>query len=103
MRIRLIHVYDATFEQFVRVHDGGGAARRARLCHRLPSLPPTHSTASTPTPTVANPYHYADNDPLNKTDPTGLRPGDGDVTRPRPGPGSGSVLNDRGGDYDVSL
>jgi hypothetical protein len=25
------------------------------------------------TPTVANPYHYADNDPLNKTDPTGLR------------------------------
>lgn len=27
------------------------------------------------TPTVANPYHYADNDPLNRTDPTGLRPG----------------------------
>jgi RHS repeat-associated protein len=26
------------------------------------------------TPTVANPYHYADNDPLNKQDPTGLRP-----------------------------
>jgi RHS repeat-associated protein len=28
------------------------------------------------TPTVANPYHYADNDPLNKTDPTGMRPED---------------------------
>ena len=25
------------------------------------------------TPTVANPYHYTDNDPLNKTDPLGLR------------------------------
>ncbi len=31
------------------------------------------------TPTVANPYHYVDNDPLNKTDPTGLRPTDGDA------------------------
>ena len=28
------------------------------------------------TPTAANPYHYTDNDPLNKTDPTGLRPTD---------------------------
>jgi RHS repeat-associated protein len=28
------------------------------------------------TPTVANPYHYTDNDPLNKTDPIGLRAGD---------------------------
>lgn len=27
------------------------------------------------TPTVAYPYHYADNDPLNKLDPTGERPG----------------------------
>ncbi|MCB0976832.1 MAG: RHS repeat-associated core domain-containing protein [Acidimicrobiales bacterium] len=25
------------------------------------------------TPTVTNPYHYTDNDPLNKTDPLGLR------------------------------
>ncbi len=30
------------------------------------------------TPTVANPYHYADNDPLNKTDPLGLRPTEGE-------------------------
>ena len=28
------------------------------------------------TTTVANPYHYTDNDPLNKTDPLGLRPDD---------------------------
>jgi len=27
------------------------------------------------TPTVAHAYHYADNDPLNRTDPLGLRPG----------------------------
>lgn len=26
------------------------------------------------TPTLANPYHYTDNDPLNKTDPLGLYP-----------------------------
>ncbi len=38
------------------------------------------------TPTVANPYHYADNDPLNKTDPTGLRPNDGDLGTKVPGP-----------------
>lgn len=25
-------------------------------------------------------YHYADNDPLNNTDPTGLRPQDDDLT-----------------------
>jgi RHS repeat-associated protein len=31
------------------------------------------------TPTVANAYHYADNDPLNTTDPLGLRPGDGAI------------------------
>ncbi len=30
------------------------------------------------TPTVANGYHYADNDPVNKTDPLGLRPEDGE-------------------------
>lgn len=28
------------------------------------------------TPVVANPYHYTSNDPLNKTDPLGLRPED---------------------------
>ena len=30
----------------------------------------------TGTPTVGNAYHYTDNDPLNKVDPTGLRPHD---------------------------
>lgn len=33
------------------------------------------------TATVANPYHYADNNPLNKTDPLGLRPGDSQFVR----------------------
>ncbi len=36
------------------------------------------------TPTVANAYHYADNDPLNKTDPLGLRPNDDDDFGPCP-------------------
>lgn len=31
------------------------------------------------TTTVANPYHYTDNDPINKTDPLGLRPSDGSI------------------------
>ena len=31
------------------------------------------------TPTVANAYHYADNDPLNKADPAGLRSRDDDL------------------------
>jgi RHS repeat-associated protein len=30
------------------------------------------------TPVVANQYHYANNDPLNQTDPLGLRPSDDD-------------------------
>ncbi len=46
---------------------------------------PTTATFTTPdpldgvdgTPTVNNTYHYADNDPVNKTDPTGLRPTEG--------------------------
>ena len=29
------------------------------------------------TTTIANPFHYADNNPLNSSDPTGLRPGEG--------------------------
>jgi len=57
------------------------------------------------TPTVANPYHYADNDPLNKIDPMGTRPCDADfgnrdnandlrydaVERPDPVPGANSL------------
>jgi RHS repeat-associated protein len=31
------------------------------------------------TTTVANAYHYTDNDPVNSTDPTGLRPDDDDL------------------------
>ncbi len=34
----------------------------------------------TGTSTVANPYHYADNDPANRHDPTGLQPGDPPLT-----------------------
>jgi RHS repeat-associated protein len=34
------------------------------------------------TPTVANPYHYADNDPLNQVDPLGLRAWDQDLICP---------------------
>jgi RHS repeat-associated protein len=30
-------------------------------------------------PTLGNPYHYADNDPLNRADPSGLRPEDGEI------------------------
>jgi len=33
-------------------------------------------------PTVANPYHYVDNDPLNKVDPLGLRPEDDEFDQP---------------------
>lgn len=31
------------------------------------------------TPTNGNPYHYGYNDPINRQDPSGLRPGDGEV------------------------
>jgi RHS repeat-associated protein len=43
------------------------------------------------TPTVTNPYHYADNDPINKTDPLGLRPGDGSITDGQAGAACDSV------------
>lgn len=36
------------------------------------------------TPTVSNPYHYADNDPLNKVDPLGLRATDDNTFDPDP-------------------
>ena len=36
------------------------------------------------TPTVANPYHYSDNDPLNRTDPMGLRSSDPEFGHPDP-------------------
>ena len=31
------------------------------------------------TPTLGNPYHYTDNDPVNSSDPTGLRPTDNNL------------------------
>jgi hypothetical protein len=58
-----------------------GARWAARGCPRSSAGAVRHSSIATRDPlagidgttTVANPYHYADNDPLNKTDPTGLR------------------------------
>jgi RHS repeat-associated protein len=35
------------------------------------------------TPTITNPYHYTDNNPLNKQDPTGMRPADRSLRSPR--------------------
>lgn len=49
------------------------------------------------TPTVANPYHYADNDPLNKTDPTGMRPSDPVYKDPCRSFGPGYSLDEGGG------
>jgi RHS repeat-associated protein len=43
------------------------------------------------TPTNGHTYHYADNDPLNKTDPLGLRPGDGSITDGQAGAACDSV------------
>jgi len=55
---------------------------------------PTTGTFSTRDPldgingttTVTNPYHYADNDPLNMVDPTGLRASDADFGTRAPSP-----------------
>jgi hypothetical protein len=63
-------------------------------CSRLIPVALATATFTTPDPldgvdgttTIANPYHYADNDPLNKTDPLGLRPGDDDTFDPPPVP-----------------
>lgn len=45
-----------------------------------------------------NPYHYTDNDPINNTDPLGLRPGDAQFDQPECG-GSGhtATLSRQGG------
>jgi len=48
------------------------------------------------TPTVANPYHYVDNDPLNKVDPTGLRPDDLVFEDPCSQYGPGYSVDDQG-------
>jgi hypothetical protein len=61
---------------------------------RVRDYSPTTGTFLTPdpldgvdgTPTVANPYHYTDNDPLNKTDPLGLRPEEPDFDPDLPDP-----------------
>ncbi len=55
---------------------------------------PTTGTFLSPDPldgvdgetTVANPYHYTSNDPLNRTDPLGLRPTDDDDSFSGPDP-----------------
>jgi RHS repeat-associated protein len=55
---------------------------------------PATATFTTPDPldgvngttVIANPYHYTDNNPLNKTDPLGLRPGESGADRGSPPP-----------------
>jgi RHS repeat-associated protein len=73
---------------------------RDQLVHlRNRDYDPATGTFLTPDPldgvdgrtTVANPYHYAGNDPLNKVDPLGLRPGDGSITDGQAGAACDSV------------
>ena len=48
------------------------------------------------TPPYTNPYHYADNDPINKVDPAGLRPSDSQFEPDRPNdPDSFRIANIR--------
>jgi len=51
---------------------GGSRCRDPTTCTFLTSRDPLDGIDGTPT--VANPYHYVDNNPINKTDPLGLRP-----------------------------
>jgi hypothetical protein len=56
-----------------RRFDGDGMSGYATTCHRsVCSSPATHSTEPPGTVTIGNPYHYAGNDPIGRSDPTGM-------------------------------
>lgn len=52
------------------------------------------------TTTVSNPYHYANNDPLNQTDPLGLRPSDDDMDIVAMSQSQAVVLSSLSGGFD---
>lgn len=69
----LIAPPSGVFRQVRSGADGFVASTRGGVFISRDPLPGVNGTT-----TVANPYHYADNDPINRTDPTGMRSQDAD-------------------------